>query len=142
MSKEQQKFDPIEALTEQFDGDQRVMLASIVGSLMLSESEARPPLSGGMLRTDLHDEATANYGEVNPGNDFTTMDFNFVLDSLVTAKAVTLYPEGIVRLGSHPGANPNPLGLRRRRLSDIEILQTEAYWGITPGCLDRPSPRW
>jgi hypothetical protein len=98
MSVEQEAYDPIAAVNEQLEDDQRVMLGSIVGSLMLREGEAVPPLLGGMRRADLQDEATANYQEINPGNDFTNSDFHFVLDNLTAAKAVTINPEGMVCL--------------------------------------------
>lgn len=142
MSAEWSHNDSIEALAKQLHDGQRVMLSSIVGSLMLRESESVPPLSGGMLKDDLQQEAVANYREIDPSNHFTIMDFHFVLENLAASKAVTIYPEGMVRLGNYPGADPAAITIRRRRMSTIEMLQTEAYWGINPGCLDRPGPRW
>lgn len=142
MSAEQPGYDPIEALAEQLHDDQRTMLTGILGSLMLREGETKPPLSGGMLKDDLQQEVTANYREIDPNNDFTTMNYHFVLENLAAAKAITIYLEGMVRLGNHPGADPAAITIRRRRMTTIDMLRTEAYWGISPGCLDRPGPRW
>ena len=129
-----------QTVAESLTPEQRELLSGIFGSLALREQTVEPPFTGAVHRDDLRNEVTKNFSEAYGDNDFTTMDFLFVLETLAAAKAVTIYPEGLVRTGNHTGSDVQAVTLlgsgrmtRQQRL--LRSMRSQQKWGPS-GCLD------
>lgn len=129
--------DAARATFNQLSSERRETMMGIYIALSLQEGVVEPPFTGAMQRDELFD-AIADAGE---DDIFKKMDFHFVVEMLASRKLLTLYPEGNVRLGDHPGGDPAAISIlggkqmtRRERFK--RSMRSQSMWGPS-GCLDR-----